>query len=154
MNLIKYMQYIIETDKTMRELLNFEVDEMTGIKYPSVAFGEIPEGMQMPYLLIYEESTVPNEDHEMRRLIRFEVVAENNFEIPKKAINRLEQIFKRRNLLPFAVGSFLVGRVPKPTDPGLYGEILTLMVREHRQDLIDFKEALPEVYAYFTIKEG
>ncbi|MFC5587555.1 hypothetical protein ACFPRA_01360 [Sporosarcina soli] len=154
MNLIKYMQYIIETDKTIRELLHFEVDEMTGIKYPSVAYGEIPEGMQMPYLRIYEESNTPNEDHETRRLIRFEVIAENDYEIPKRAITRLEQIFARRNLLPFAVGSFLMGRVPKPTESGFYGEILTLMVRQHRQDLIDLKEALPDVYVYFKVKKG
>lgn len=154
MNLIKYIQYIIETDRTIRDLLNFEEDEWTGIKYPSVAYGEIPEGMQMPYLLISDESSVPNGDHEMRRLIRFETVADNDYETPNKVLTRLEQLFKRRDLMPFAVGSFLNGRVPKPTDSGLSGQILTLMVRQHRQDLIDFKEALPEVYAYFQIKEG
>ena len=93
MNLIKYIQYIIETDRTIRDNLSFEEDEWTGIRYPSVAYGEIPEGMQMPYLLIADESSNPNGDHEMRRLIRFEVIAENDPDIPDKVITRLEQLF-------------------------------------------------------------
>lgn len=155
MNLIKYLQYIVETDKTIRELLHFEVDEWTGIKYPSVVPDNVaPEGIGMPYMLIYDEVSTPNEDHEMRRLIRFEVVAENNAEAVDKAMIRLEQLFHRRNLMPYAPVSFLMGRMPKPTDAGLNGSILTIMVRQHRQDLLNVSDALPEVYIYFKIKEG
>lgn len=156
MNLIHHIQYIIETDKTVRDNLNFEEDTLTDIRYPSVAYNTIPEGMQMPYLRIYDVSDyLTNESHEVRRLIRFEVVAENNNRLVKRVINRLQQLFHRRDLQPYGIVSHVENRAIVPVSkPSLFAEVLTISVRQHRQDLGDLKEALPEVYAYFTIKGG
>lgn len=152
MNLIHYMQYIIETDRTIRDILSYEEDEWTGIKYPAVAYEEAPEYFQAPYLIIRDElSMITEETHETRRIVRFECIAKKPIDA-KRVATRLEQLFTRRNMYPMAVIALPYGRYPMPSEPKVYGEIVSFQIRVHRQDLQTLEDALPEVYAYFKIK--
>lgn len=138
MNLIDEIQYILERDSTIRSLLSFEEDEMSGIRYPSIAQETVPEGMRMPYLCIRTESDLPDGDHLNRLLLSFDVFAENNPNAVDRVALRIEQLFDRRKLMPFAITGIRSGIYPIPSgDPSIKGKNTKILYRYPREDLAE-----------------
>lgn len=138
-NLLDEMQYILESDPTIRSFVSFEKDEMTGIEYPGIAKDVIPQGMKLPYICIRVESDVPEVDNDAlnRAFINFDVFAENDRTKVNRMAKRIEQLFHNRKLMPFGIISLRDGIYPIISDdPSVTGKNVKILVRYPREDLV------------------
>lgn len=142
MTLVEYIKSILEADKGMQRLLSYEIDEVTGHKYLAIHEGVAPEGTRTPYMCIFDDSDeVMNEKHLGNVMLSFDVFAENDQRVVKRATRLVQEIFDQRQGMPFFTTAHAIGSRSIPTtDNSINAHSTQLLFREARYDFIDYKE--------------
>ncbi|WLR50033.1 hypothetical protein LC040_12140 [Bacillus tianshenii] len=125
MNVIDRIQGILENDMLLATLLS------TYKGFRAIAQENAPKKMNMPYIVMRNESDTQEANELLNRLVlSIDVFAENNKSTVYAIYKRLKDLLHRRRLMPDGIISILDRATPiESQDPSVFGLNVKFIIR-------------------------
>ncbi|ANB66114.1 hypothetical protein GFC29_3879 (plasmid) [Anoxybacillus sp. B7M1] len=133
MHPLDWVQSELEADAELKSMLSVYQG------YPAITQEVVPDGMQMPYLILRSEADVPSNNPLINEiLVSIDVYAEGDRVLVRSIGNRIEKLLDMTSPFPHCISCFRAGRYPiEQPDPSIKMENLKFKIRYPREDLID-----------------
>jgi hypothetical protein len=132
MHPLDWVQSELEADAELTSMLS------TYQGYPAIAQEVVPDGMQMPYIVIRSEADVPSSSELINdMLVSIDVYVEGDRVLVRQIGNRIEKLLDMSIPFPHCISCVRAGRYPiEQPDPSIKMENLKFKIRYPREDLI------------------